>query len=191
MSAQELTNHEPMSSGGCAGRTPRGAAGVRRSDAAARRGRLPGARWAQHPGRCRGFTLVELMVAVVIIGVLVAIALPNFVEIQRRASEGSVKSNMHTVQMSVEDFGLLNDGNYPTSATATVPDGRTLSQVCPTGTFPKNPYTHIPSIVQFNSNPTPGLRGELAVNPADSDNYMIKGNGSAGDTLSLTLSSGQ
>ena len=138
-----------------------------------------------------GFTLIELMIVVVVIGILAAIAIPNFVAMQDRAKEGSVKANMHSVQMAVEDFGLLNDGQYPTSASATVPDGRTLAQVFPTGTYPKNPYTKTPTVINWNSNPTTGKNGEIALNPAFSTNYVVKGNGARGDTLSLTLTSGQ
>jgi len=98
---------------------------------------------------------------------------------------------MHTVQMSIEDFGLLNDGQYPTSASSTVPDGRTLQQVCPTRVFPGNPWTKVSSVVQWNANPTTGQRGELAINPALTTTYVVKGNGSKGDSLSLQLTSGQ
>jgi hypothetical protein len=110
---------------------------------------------------------------------------------QNRAREGTVKSNMHTVQMSMEDFSLLNDGQYPTSAAATVPDGRTLQQVCPTSGYPTNPWSKVPSIVQWNTNPTAGAKGELAINPALASWYQVKGNGANGDTLSLVLTSGQ
>ena len=138
-----------------------------------------------------GFTLIELMIVVVVIGILAAIAIPNFSAMQDRAREGSVKANMHAVQVTIEDFGLMNDGQYPTSASSTVPDGRTLEQISPTGAFPRNPFTKTTSILQWNSNPTTGNKGEMALNPAVATNYQVKANGSKGDTLGLTLTSGQ
>ena len=52
----------------------------------------------------RGFTLIELMVAVVVLAVLVAIAIPRFIPMQKRARESEVKSVTHAIQMAVEDY---------------------------------------------------------------------------------------
>jgi type II secretory pathway pseudopilin PulG len=62
------------------------------------------------------------MVVVVIIGILAAIAIPNFVSLRQRAKEASLKSNMHTLQLATEDFASMAEGCYPENPTNTVGD---------------------------------------------------------------------
>ena len=82
----------------------------------------------------QGFTLVELMIVVVIIAILAAIAIPNFVRLQSRANEASVKGNAHALQMAVEDYCVINDSDLPALADID-------PVMFPGGVFPDNPFS--------------------------------------------------
>ena len=93
--------------------------------------------------RNKGFTLIELMIVVVIIGILAAIAIPNFINMQSRAKEASVKSNCHTIQLAAEDFSVQNDGVYAADVGAdALPNGDVLTDLLPdAGALLANPFS--------------------------------------------------
>jgi type IV pilus assembly protein PilA len=94
--------------------------------------------------RTRGFTLIELMIVVVVIGILAAIAIPNFVRLIANSKEASVKSNSHTVQVAAEDFSVKNDGVYAADlGTATATTGETIVDMLPRNTLLANPFTGV------------------------------------------------
>lgn len=62
----------------------------------------------------KGFTLVELMVVLVIIGILVAIAVPIYNKTQATAEERACQANLRILEGAVAQYQLDNDGALPT-----------------------------------------------------------------------------
>jgi type II secretion system protein G len=67
----------------------------------------------------KGFTIIELLVVIVIIGILVALTLPNLFSAQARGRDTDRKNELKNVQQQLETYFNDNDG-YPADQAAVI-----------------------------------------------------------------------
>ena len=80
--------------------------------------------------RENAFTLVELMIVILIIGILVGIAVPVFVSARSSSEEKVCQANLRTMKSAANVYGASSE-SYPTSVSDLYPDYVQQIPVCP------------------------------------------------------------
>jgi len=87
-----------------------------------------------------GFTLIKLLIVIAIIGILVAIAIPNLLNAVQRGRQKRTMSDMRTLATAIEAYCIDNSvyptaascSTYPYTAAALATDDSSWSQLAPT-----------------------------------------------------------
>lgn len=114
-----------------------------------------------------GFTLVEILIVVVILGILAAIVIPQFTDASTQAQESSLSADLQTLRSQIELYKVQHKDQYPDLApvgflaaltTQTDRDGNAyVAGVSPSG--PYGPYMRKIAQNAFNDLDTVNLAG--------------------------------
>ena len=77
----------------------------------------------------RGFTLIELMIVVAIIGILAAIAIPKFSQLITKGNEANTKGNLGALRSALSIYYGDTEGTIPTTLDSLAVNGKYLQNI--------------------------------------------------------------
>jgi general secretion pathway protein G len=81
-----------------------------------------------------GFTLIELMIVVAVIGILSAVAIPKFASMVRKSREAATRGNIGAIRSALNIYYSDTEGNAPLSLEALTIDKKYMDAIPPAWT---------------------------------------------------------
>jgi prepilin-type N-terminal cleavage/methylation domain-containing protein len=100
----------------------------------------------------KGFTLIELMIVVAIIGILAAIAIPKFADLINKSKEGATKGALSSVRSAINVYYGDNEGLYPSGAVAAASTDNNLAVALTPKYINEIPQAKLPTTGHADSN---------------------------------------
>jgi general secretion pathway protein G len=105
-----------------------------------------------------GFTLVEILIVVIILGILAAIVIPEFTDASTQARESTLRSNLQAMRSQIELYKIQHNDNPPAfdefvaqmTETSNIA-GATSGSKVRDGTYPLGPYLQQMPANPFNN----------------------------------------
>jgi general secretion pathway protein G len=97
--------------------------------------------------RQKGFTLIEMVVVIIIMGVLLAVALPNYRVVLIQSREATLKEDLFRFRDAIDQY-QMDKGHYPANLEALVSDGYLRA-------IPPDPISGAPDWKEVPADPSP------------------------------------
>ena len=136
-------------------------------------------RWSSDvvsPWNRRAFSLVEILIVVVILGILAAIVLPQFTSAADQTRENSMRQDVHRIRQQLMVYAAQHRDQFPTDATMLIDQMTRASnahgetEAPGTEGYPFGPYLR-----ELPSNPFTGGNDVGDGDPGTSDWYYVQG----------------